>query len=148
LQPIPDNQLVLQTGVSLVPDSAFDISFAHQNGRGTDLGEKEATLRIDLADRWEDGATLYQLVDGIATQMNDVERDGTVLSADVSGPIRVVAGVPLAQTAESGRSLVPIVVVGLIGVILAIIAISGLTSIRARRRPVTIKRSTGSRGRY
>jgi hypothetical protein len=141
LQPVSDNQLVLQGDVALVPESGFDVSFALMNGRGIDLGEKTARIRVDLGDNWRDGATLYQMSNGQLTRLSGVSRDGTALEADISGPIRLVAGVPIVATNEAGRSLVPFVILALIGVILAIVAVSVLTSVRSRRKPVTIKRS-------
>jgi hypothetical protein len=149
VQPVPDNQVPLQQGIRLVPESAFDISFAQLDGRGIDLGNKSATVRIDLGERWADGASLFQLVNGQANQIGGVSRDGTVLSAEVKGPMRIVAGVPSAQVAGNSRSLVPFVIIALIAVILLIVAGSVLISLRARRTPtVATRRSSGNRNRF
>jgi len=149
LQPVADIQVPLQVGIRLVPESTYDISFAKMNGRGTDLGDKEVTVRVDLGERWTDGATLYQLVNGQATPLKSVKVDGTVLEGKINGPARVVAGVPTAQIAGSSRNLVPIVIVALVAVILLIVAGSVLISLRNRRpRTVATRRTLGSRGRF
>jgi len=149
LQPVADNQVPLQAGVSLVPESAYEISFAKLNGRGIDLGDKEVTVRVDLGERWADGATLFQLVNGQATPLKNVKVDGTALEGKINGPTRVVAGVPTSQIAGSSRSLVPIVIVALVAVILLIVAGSILISLRNRRpRTVATRRTLGSRGRF
>jgi hypothetical protein len=107
------------------------------------------TVRVDLGERWADGATLFQLVNGQANPLGGVKTDGTVLETKISGPIRVVAGVPTAQIAGSGRSLVPIVIAALVAVILLIVASSVLISLRSRRpRTVATRRSLGSRSRF
>jgi hypothetical protein len=149
LQPVADNQVPLQAGVSLVPESAYEISFAKLNGRGINLGDKEVTVRVDLGERWADGATLFQLVNGQATPLRNVKVDGTALEGKINGPTRVVAGVPTAQIAGGSRSLVPIVIVALVAVILLIVAGSILISLRNRRpRTVATRRTLGSRGRF
>jgi hypothetical protein len=149
VQPVKDAEVPLQPAVRLVPDSAFDISFAQLNGRGIDLGDKKAKVTVDLGDRWADGATLYRLVDGQASELSGVDREGTTLSFDIGGPMRIVAGVPTAQAAAGSRSLVPFIVVALIAVILLIVAISVLTSLRSRRpRAVVTRRASGSRSRF
>jgi hypothetical protein len=149
VQPVPDAEVPLQPSIRLVPASAFDISFAQLNGRGIDLGDKKAQVKVDLGERWADGATLYQLVNGQATALGGVSSNGTTLEFDVGGPMRIVAGVPTAQSAASSRSLVPFIVVALIAVILLIVAISVLTSLRGRRpRAVVSKRVSGSRSRF
>jgi hypothetical protein len=149
LQPVADNQVPLQPGISLVPESAYDISFAKLNGRGIDLGDKEVTVRVDLGERWADGATLFQILNGQATPLKNVKVDGTVLEGQINGPTRVVAGVPRAPIAGSSRNLVPIVIVALVAVILLIVAGSVLISLRGRRpRTVATRRTLGSRGRF
>jgi hypothetical protein len=149
LQPVADNQVPLQAGISLVPQSAYDISFAKLNGRGIDLGDKRVTVRVDLGERWTDGATLFQLVNGQANPLGGVKTNGTVLEAKISGPTRVVAGVPTAQIATSGRSLVPIIIAALVAVIVLIVAGSVLISLRSRRpRTVATRRTLGSRSRF
>ena len=149
LQPVTDNQVPLQAGISLVPDSAYDISFAKLNGRGIDLGDKDVTVRVDLGERWADGATLFQLVNGQATPLRNVKVDGTVLEGKINGPTRVVAGVPTSQIAGGSRNLVPIIIVALVAVILLIVAGSVLISLRSRRpRTVTTRRTLGSRSRF
>jgi hypothetical protein len=149
LQPVADNQVPLQAGISLVPQSAYDISFAKLNGRGIDLGDKQVTLRVDLGERWTDGATLFQLINGQANAISGVKTNGTVLEAKINGPTRVIAGVPTAQIAGSGRGLVPIIIAALIAVIVLIVASSVLISLRNRRpRTVATRRSLGSRSRF
>jgi hypothetical protein len=139
----------IQSGIRLVPDSAFDISFAQMNGRGIDLGDKDATVRIDLGDRWINGASVFQLVDGQANELSGVTANGTVLELKISEPMRLVAGVPSAQAAAGSRSLVPFIIIALIAVILLIVAGSVLTSLRGRRTPtVPIRRNSGSRNRF
>jgi hypothetical protein len=149
VQPVPDSQVPIQSGIRLVPDSAFDISFAQMNGRGIDLGDKDATVRIDLGDRWINGASVFQLVDGQANELSGVTANGTVLELKISEPMRLVAGVPSAQAAAGSRSLVPFIIIALIAVILLIVAGSVLTSLRGRRTPtVPIRRNSGSRNRF
>jgi hypothetical protein len=149
VQPVPDSQVPLQTAVRLVPDSAFDISFAQMNGRGIDLGDKNAIVRIDLGERWADGASVFQLVDGQANQLSGVSASGTVLELKISEPMRLVAGVPTQQAAAGSRSLVPFVIVALVAVIVLIVAGSVLVSLRGRRTPtVGTRRRSGSRNRF
>jgi hypothetical protein len=149
VQPVPDNQVPLQTSLKLVPDSAFDISFAQMNGRGIDLGDKSATVRIDLGERWITGASVFKLIDGQASQINGVTANGTVLEFRISEPMRLVAGVPNAQVAAGSRSLVPFIIIALIAVILLIVAGSVLISLRGRRTPtVPTRRASGNRNRF
>lgn len=149
VQPVPDNQVPLQTGIRLVPDSAFDISFAQLNGRGVNLGDKNATVRIDLGDRWTDGASVFQLVDGQARQLGGVSASGSVLELEIGEPMRLVAGVPNQQVAATNRSLVPFVIIALIAVILLLVAGSVLISLRGRRTPtVANRRRSTNRHRF
>jgi hypothetical protein len=148
LQPVPDNQVPLQAGLSLVPDSAFDISFAQLNGRAVDLGDNSAKVQVDLGERWRDNATLYQLVNGQATALNGVRTSGSTLEIEIDGPMRLVAGVPAASAASTDRGLVPFVLIALAAVIVLIVAGSVLTSLRGRRlRPVPTRRTSSHRGR-
>jgi hypothetical protein len=149
LQPVEDNQVPLQAAIRLVPDSAFDVSFAQLNGRTTDLGDKKATVLVDLGERWTEGATIYELVNGQAVAVHGVSRDGTVLTFEISRPIRFVAGVPAASAVAGSRSLVPFIIIALISIILLIVAVSVLTSLRSRRTPTVVSRRTsGSRSRF
>lgn len=149
VQPVPDNQVPLQTGIRLVPDSAFDISFAQLNGRGVNLGDKNATVRIDLGDRWTDGASVFQLVDGQARQLGGVSASGSVLELEIGEPMRLVAGVPNQQVAATNRSLVPFVIIALIAVIMLLVAGSVLISLRGRRTPtVANRRRSTNRHRF
>jgi hypothetical protein len=148
LQPVPDNQVPLQSGLSLVPDSAFDISFAQLNGRAVELGDKSANVQVDLGDRWQDNATLYQLINGQATPLDDVSVSGSTLAIEIDGPMRLVAGVPAASAASSDRGLVPFILIALVAVIVLIVAGSVLTSLRGRRpRTVPTRRTSSNRGR-
>jgi hypothetical protein len=149
LQPVQDNQVPLQATIRLVPNSAFDVSFALLNGRATDLGDKQATVVVDLGERWTSGATIYELVNGEAVGIGGVKTDGTVLTFEISRPLRFVAGVPAASAAAGSRSLVPFIIIALISVILLIVAVSVLTSLRSRRAPTVVsRRASGSRGRF
>jgi hypothetical protein len=148
VRPIPDNQLQLQQTVRFVPQSAFDIAFAKLDGRGTDLGGKSAEVHIDLKDRFVGGATLYELTNGQLTPIKNVSTKGTVLTFDVTGPLRIVAGVPVATTNAQKRSLVPLVVLALLAVIVLIVAITVLTSLRSGRTPTISNRGSRKRSRF
>jgi hypothetical protein len=149
LQPVADSQVPLQAAVRLVPESAFDISFAQMNGRAMSLGDKSATVSVDLSQRWTNGATAYELVNGQAVEIKGVSTEGSVLTFDINRPMRIVAGVPSVPVAASSRSLVPFIIIALVSVILLIIAVSVLTSLRGRRpRTVVTRRASGGRGRF
>ena len=118
------------------------------NGRGTDLGDKEVTVRVDLGERWTDGATLYQLVNGQATPLESVKVDGTVLegrSTVLHGSwpeCRPLKSRAAAETWSRSSSLrwwrSSVIVAG-----------SVLISLRNRRpRTVATRRTLGSRGRF
>ena len=149
LQPVADNQVPLQSGLSLVPDSAYDISFAHLNGRAVELEDGAATVRMDLGERWQDNATLYQLVNGQAMPLDNVQATGSVLEIEIDGPMRLVAGVPTTVAGSSDRGLVPFIILALVAVIVLVVAGSVLTSLRGRRpRTVPTRRASGNRGRF
>ncbi|HRA48768.1 MAG TPA: hypothetical protein PK819_11930 [Thermomicrobiales bacterium] len=148
VRPVPDNQLQLQQAVRFVPESAFDIAFAQLDGRSTDLAGKTATVSVDLAERFTTGATLYQILNGEATLLTNVTTNGTVLSVDTTGAMRIVAGVPVVMSGTQQRSLVPLIVLALIAVILVIVAITVLTSLRAKRAPTISNRGSRKRSRF
>ena len=148
VQPISDSQLAIQQTVRYVPQSAYDIAFAALDGRGTDLGTKSAEVSIDLKERFAEGATLYDVTNGTAIPLEGVKTDGTILSFETSGPIRVVAGVTVKTAATQGRNLVPLVILALLAVIVLIVAISMLTSLRAGRVPTISNRGSRKRGRF
>jgi hypothetical protein len=148
LQPVSDGKLVLQQTVRYVPESAFDLAFAQMDGRGTTLGDKSATVTIDLGDRYVDGATVYQLVEGVPTKISGVKVDGTKLSFSASGPMRFVAGVPVETAAAQSRNLVPLIVLALLAVIVMIVAITVLTSLRSKKAPTIANRGSRKRSRF
>ena len=85
LQPVADSQVPLQAAVRLVPESAFDISFAQMNGRAMSLGDKSATVSVDLSQRWTNGATAYELVNGQAVEIKGVSTEGRCSSSTSTG---------------------------------------------------------------
>jgi hypothetical protein len=118
------------------------------NGRAVELGDKSANVQVDLGDRWQDNATLYQLINGQATPLDDVSVSGSTLAIEIDGPMRLVAGVPAASAASSDRGLVPFILIALVAVIVLIVAGSVLTSLRGRRpRTVPTRRTSSNRGR-
>ena len=148
VQPVPDSQLTIQQTVRYVPESAYDLAFAQMDGRGITLGEKSARVTIDLQDRFAEGATVYQLNDGVPTRIEGVEVKGTTLSFDTSGPMQFVAGVPVQATAAQSRNLVPLIVLALLAVIVMIVAITVLTSLRSKKAPTISNRGSRKRSRF
>ncbi len=148
VKPVPDSQLQIQQLVRYVPESGFDLAFAQMDGRGITLGEKSARVSLDLQDRFVDGATLYQMVNGVPTKIDEVEIEGTTLSFDASGPMRVVAGVPIQATQAQSRNLVPLIVLALLAVIILIVMITVLTSLRSNKAPTIANRGSRKRSRF
>jgi hypothetical protein len=150
IKPVQDHELPEVESITLIPGTAFDVSFSEADGRSAGELNAPAMLTISMKSApTGKGARIYR-IDGTDVQPMPLaaENAGSV-STEITELSRFVVGVPAATVAGSTQTFNPFIVGGL--AILALLSAGLLMSRGLQRRKtriIPIRRPAPSRVRY
>lgn len=150
IKPVDDNTIPANPGVSIVPGTAFDVSFGAADGQAIDNLATPAVLTIALRSASPSAnARIYRVDGNTLKPMPVTASDAGSISTEIDGFSRFVVGIPEGKAAGSTSSISPFVIGGL-G--LLALASAGLLLSRglSRRKPrmIPARRPSANRVRY
>ncbi|CAN5549403.1 hypothetical protein BH23CHL4_BH23CHL4_03890 [soil metagenome] len=150
IKPVDDHELPEVDSITLIPGTAFDVSFSEADGRSVGELNAPAMLTISLKSAGTgQGARIYR-IDGSTVKPMPVVADGAgSVTTEVTELSRYVIGVPAAAVTGSTRTFNPFIVGGL--ALLALVSAGLLISRGLQRRKtriIPVHRPAPSRVRY
>lgn len=150
IKPVDDKTIPTFPGVSVVPGTAFDVSFGAADGRAVDDLASPALLTIAVRSAsTSEHARIYRVEGETLKPMPLAASDAGSVSTEIEGFSRFVVGVPQGNVAGSTSSINPFLIggLGLIALTSAGLLISrGL--FRRKPRMIPARRPSTSRVRY
>jgi hypothetical protein len=150
ITPVEDHELPEVGNVTLVPGTAFDVSFSEADGRSVGELSAPATLTLSVKSAISgQGARIYR-VDGTTLEPMPLVADNAgSVTTEITEHSRFVIGVPVATVAGTTETFNPFIVGGL--AILALLSAGLLISRGVQRRKtriIPVRRPAPSRVRY
>jgi hypothetical protein len=142
IEPVPDHELPQIDGITLIPGTAFDVSFSQADGQAADPLDEPALLTIALGSAGSgEGARIYRIDGASAKPMPVSADDAGSVTTEVTELSRYVIGVPAPVVAASTRPFNPFVVGAL--AVMALISAGLLISrglFRRKTRIIPVRR--------